>query len=107
MSCNIIRITNEKNYRFGRCVDNRLRRNRRYCRINKKVITEKVIIASNLTVHRMARKKTSSITKKKFHKISRYLHTASAFKDLLDKLLIEKQQWVPQIYWRWYLQVFK
>ena len=50
MSCNVIRIKTQTNYRFGRCVDNRLRTNRRCCGINKKVITQKVINASATTL---------------------------------------------------------
>ena len=77
----------------------------------RKLLLRKLLLQATSLFTEWLEKRLVVLLRKSFirlaDELARNLHTASAFKDLLDKLLIEKQQWVPQIYWRWYLKVFK
>ena len=77
----------------------------------RKLLLRKLLLQATSLFTEWLEKRLVVLLRKSFirlaDELARNLHTTSAFKDLLDKLLIEKQQWVPQIYWRWYLQVFK
>lgn len=70
MSCNRVRFRTKTNYRFGRCVDNRLRRNWRYAVLIRKLLLKNVLLRATTE---FARDSASSITKKRFYSISRWI----------------------------------